>query len=529
MAHRMNRRTLLKKASALAMGMGALNLVGACAPATQAVTGAQVEVSEEPVRVTVAQTADVSTMDPHNHSITITANVLAHIYDSLGTRNPDQNYRYEGRLVESWNIVDDLTVDLTLREGVTFSNGEPFNAEVCKYNLDRIMGKLPGVEPPFIAQSYAKLAGAEVLDERTVRVTTSAVDTFLVQRLMDLEMVPKQYTEENGFEKLAQEPIGTGPYTLKEWVREEHVILQARDDYWRGRPDIDEVVFRPIPEDATRMAELQAGNVDLIVNVPPDSVPMLEAEEHISVKSVPSTRMVAVIIETGVEGPLDMSHPKVRQALNYAVDRDSIIQHILGGYGIKLATVAPDYFLGYDPELEPYPYDPDKARELLAEAGYPDGFEIKDFRVGRGRFPRNVEVAQAIVDQLAQVNVQATLNAMEFGVWAKDTNEHIVGDMSLAALGNAYFDAWNTLFTLCRSGNVWAWYSNPEVDALIDEAGSTLDPEKHEAATKKALELIREDPPFIFMYQLVDVYAINQRLQWEPRSDELIYLYDASV
>jgi len=140
-----------------------------------------------------------------------------------------------------------------------------------------------------------------------------------------------------------------------------------------------------------------------------------------------------------------------------------------------------------------------------------------------------VEVAEAIVDQLAEVGVKVTLNAMEFGVWAKDTNEHIIGDMSLAALGNAYFDAWNTIFTLCRSGNVWAWYGNPEVDNYIDEAGSTIDPVEHEEATKKALRLLYDDPPFIFMYQLVDVYAVNKRLQWEPRSDELIYMYEASV
>jgi peptide/nickel transport system substrate-binding protein len=527
-AHKLTRRQLLKQASVLVLGAGTVGLAGSCGGPTQAPGGAA-PVSARRTRVTVAQTADVNTMDPHNHSITITANVLAHIYDSLGIRNPAENYRYEGRLAESWEVVDDRTVDLKLRQGVTFSNGEPFDAECCAYNLNRLMGRLPGAEPPFIAPSYAKLAGAEVLDEHTVRVTTSEVDALLIPRLLDLEMVPKRYTEEHGFEKLAQEPIGTGPYVLKEWVREEHIVLEAREDYWRGRAAIDEVVFRPIPEDATRMAELQAGNLDLILNVPPDNVPALEGTDQLVVKSVPSTRMATVLIETAFEGPLDMSNTKVRQALNYAIDRDAIIEYILGGYGTKLATIVPDFFVGYDPNEQPYPYDPQKARELLAEAGYPDGFEIKDFRVGRGRFPRNVEVAQAIVDQLAQVNINVTLNAMEFGVWAKDTNEHIIGDMSLAALGNTYFDAWNSLFTLCRSGNVWAWYSNPEVDALIDEAGSTLDPDKHEAATKQALQLIREDPPFIFLYQLVDVYAMNRRLQWEPRSDELVYLYDASV
>jgi peptide/nickel transport system substrate-binding protein len=521
MSRSMTRRDFIKKGAALGLGIAALHTLEACAPGQRT--------PEAPKKITIAQGADASTMDPQNHGITLTGNVLSHIYDALGQRNPEKNYAYEGLLAESWDIVDDLTIDLKLREGVTFSNDEPFNAEVCKYNLDRIMGKLPGVEAPFGARWYPKLKEAQALDEYTVRVTTSEIDVFLLQLLLDLEMVPKEYTQEHGFEKLAQEPVGTGPYTLKEWVREEHITLVARDGYWREKPYIDEVVFRPIPEDATRIAELQAGNVDLIVNVPPDSVPTLEADENLEVKSVPSSRGAMVIIDTELEGPLDMKHPKVRQALNYAVDRDAIIEHVLGGYGIKLATVAPEYFVGHDPGLKPYPYDPEKAKQLLAEAGYPDGIEIKDFRVGRGRFLRNVEVSQAIVDQLAKVGVKVTLNAMEFGVWAADTNEHIIGDMSLAALGNSYFDAWNTIFSLCRSGNVWSWYSNPEVDKYIDEGGSTLDPAKHEQAVKKALELIHDDPPFIFMYQLVDVYGLNKRLKWSPRSDEMIYMYEATV
>ena len=525
MSRQVTRRDILKSV-AMGVSLAALYGVQGCVPVQP---GAQPEAAKEKKTATIAQSADAATMDPHNHSITITANVLAHIYDALGQRNPGKDYAYEGRLAESWVIVDDLTVDLKLRKGVTFSNGEPFNAEVCKYNLDRIMGKLPGAEKPFIASSYTKLAEAEVLDEYTVRVKTSEMDVFVVQRLMDVEMVPIKYTQDNGFEKLATDPIGTGPYVLQEWVREEHITLAARADYWRGTPAIDEVIFRPIPEDATRIAELQAGSVDLIVNVPPDSVPSIEADAQLAVKTVPSARGAMVIIDTEREGPLDMKHPKVRQALNYAVDRDAIIEHILGGYGIKVATVAPDFFVGYDPNVQAYPYDPEKAKQLLAEAGYPDGFEIKDFRVGRGRFLRNVEVAQAIVDQLGKVGVKVNLNAMEFGVWAADTNEHIVGDMSLAALGNAYFDAWNSMFSLCRSGNVWAWYGNPEADKYIDEAGSTIDPAKHLEATQKALQVLYDDPPFIFMYQLVDVYAINGRLNWSPRSDELIDMFSASL
>ena len=521
------RRGFLKSVAALGVGTATLQALGGCVPV--ATVQQPAGEAKEKKRVVIAQGADASTMDPHDHGITLTGNVLSHIYDALGKRNPAKNYAYEGKLCESWEIVDDLTVDLKLRQGVTFSNGEVFDAEVCKYNFDRYLGKLEGVEPPFDARNYSKLEGAEVIDEYTVRITANALDVFMVQRLLDIEMVPMAYTKEHGFEKLAAEPIGTGPYVLEEWAREERVVLAAREDYWQGKADIDEVVFRPIPEDATRMAELQAGNVDLIVNVPPDSVPNLVAEASLAVKTVPSGRNAMVILDTEQEGPLDMTHPKVRQALNYAVDKDAIIEHILGGYGIKTATVAPEYFVGHDPAVEAYPYDPAKAKQLLAEAGYPDGFEIKDFRVGRGRFLRNVEVAQAITDQLGEVGVKVTLNAMEFGVWAADTNEHIIGNMSLAALGNSYFDAWQTANTLCRSGNVWAWYGNPEADKYLDEGGGTIDPAKHLEATEKALEILYNDPPFIFMYQLVDVYALNTRLEWEPRSDELISMYEASI
>ena len=243
MTHSITRRDFLKKGAALGLGIAALYTLEGCAPG--------VSKPKAPQKITIAQGADAATMDPQNHGITLTANVVSHVYDSLGQRNPAKKYAYEGRLAESWEIVDDLTIDLKLRKGVTFSNGEPFNAEVCKYNLDRIMGKLSGVEPPFAAQSYSKLTEAQALDEYTVRVATSEIDVFLLQRVLDLEMVPKEYTEEHGFEIsrwnsfVINESTGetnregvyaggddvTGPATVIEAIQAAHIAAKSMKEF----------------------------------------------------------------------------------------------------------------------------------------------------------------------------------------------------------------------------------------------------------------------------------------------------------
>lgn len=322
------------------------------------------------------------------------------------------------------------------------------------------------------------------------------------------------------------EPNGTGPYTLEKWERNNEVVLKAKADYHLGAPKIQEVVFRTIPEAATRLAEIQAGTVDVITNVPPDNAAEVASQGKADVKEVPSARVAAVWLNTLENETL--AKKEVRQALNYAVDKDTITQQVMSGYGIPLATIVPPYFAGYDEALTPYPYDEAKAKEMLAAAGVPSDFTV-ELLLPRGRYLLAEEVTQAIAAYLEKVGITVKLNAVEFGVFATATQERDVPDMFYAAWGNQLFDPTDMLQTCVLSGDTaFSFYSNPAVDELINKAASTVGDE-HINALHEVEQAIYDDPPFIFLFAQQDLYGVSNRLDWSPQSDELINMYDASV
>jgi peptide/nickel transport system substrate-binding protein len=338
-------------------------------------------------------------------------------------------------------------------------------------------------------------------------------------------IVPIDYTKKDNFKALATKPVGTGPYTLKSWMKGGELVLSANRKYWRKVASIDEVVFRPIPEDATRIAELQVGGVDIITNLKPDNIAEVETSKDIQVKYVPSARVAMVWLNTTKETLKDV---RVRRAINYAINVESLMKNVMGGNAYRVSTVAPKNFIGWDPNEKFYPYDPEKAKSLLAEAGYPDGFDVTII-TPRGRYLNDVANCEAIVGMLQKVGIRAKVEAVEFGVFAKRTQAHDIPEMMYAAWGNNTFDVWDTIKTCVRSGAMFSWYKNDIVDENIDKAAVTIDPQKHEAYLRAALSEMWNDPPFGFLFAQRDIYAVNNRVNWEPRSDERIFLYGASV
>ena len=477
-----------------------------------------------PTRVTVAQGVDPTVLDPDMHRETPTQNVIRHIYDALIDRDADG--KLTPGLAESWKFSDDTTLELTLKKGVTFSNGEPFNAEVAKYNLDRVTGKLAGAKPTLNAANYASIDAVNALDATSLQIKLKKPNLVLLRYLRDKYMVPMQYTKDSGFDALVEKPIGTGWYMLKEWTKADHLTLVANPSSWHGKPNIDEVVFRPIPENATRVAELRTGNVDAIVNVPPDQVDTLKAEPNVDVRSVPSARITGVFLNSLDSAPL--KDKRVRQALNYGVDVESISKNVMNGFATPVSTWAASFFVGYDATGKRYGYDPARAKQLLADAGYANGFDV-ELLTPSGRYLNDVQVVQAIAGMFEKIGVRTKINAVEFGVFAKMTQDRTIPDMFFAAWGNAPWDIYDTLIALVRTGGIFSWYSNPMVDDLVDKAGSTSDDAKHADYLKQALQLIQEDASHIFLYQQQDLYAANKRLKWQPRSDETIDMFSASL
>lgn len=485
--------------------------------------------------VVIAPTTGPTTLDPQNHRESTTATILIHFYDGLVARNDAMEIT--PRLAESWSNPDPMTWEFSLREGVTFSNGEEFTAETVRYNLLRVSGQLEGAATLPIQDQYTAIDTIDVVDDYTARVNLKNPDPLFLETQAGLLYVPKEYTEDNGFEALNDNPVGTGPYTLEEWTRDERLIQTAREDYFRGEPAIGTVTWRPMPESSSRLAALIDGSVDLIRSANPRSAERVQNTEGATLKSVRSARSAALWMNLeqeipGRDGPLFYDQPKLRKAVNYAVDVDSIIENILEGYGYRSHGWAPsEQFVGYNPDVEPYPYDPDQARQLLEEAGYGDGFEAR-ILVPRERYFKGVAASEAIATMLGEVGIDVELNAVEFGQFAEQTGNHVMPEFMFAAWGNSTFNALDAYIPLVKSDSIFSWLPDEDqqdwvqtVDQKITEASQTSNRDRLDTLLQELEMLMNEHAPFVFLFQYEDLYGVNTDLQWSPRSDEMMYLY----
>lgn len=471
--------------------------------------------------VRIAQGNPLTTTDPHR-TVTVTDyNVLWHIYEALVWRTREAEF--VPWLAESWESEDTLTWVFRLRRGVTFSNGEPFNAASVKFSIERILN------PKFKSRirTWLKLIDkVEVVDDYTVRLHTSKPFPALVRQLASIYMVPPVYTQKAGV-RLTREPVGTGPYVLKEWVKDDHVTLAARErGYWGKAPKIKTLIFKPIPEASTRIAALLAGEVDLITNVPPYEMRRVDAAPNARIAARSGTRSIYVIFNA--EKP-PFSDKRVRQAVNYAINKDAIIASLFEGKTTKLSgqLVTPEYF-GYQENIKPYPYDPEKAKALLSEAGYPQGFKTR-LDTPSGRYLLDKEVAQAVAGQLAKVGIRAEVHTLEWGVYmTKLVKKHALAPMAIIGWAWPTLDA-GGLLSLLRKGSKYSYYTNEEFNRLLQQANTTVDEKKRFELLGRIARILRDDPPVAFLYRQVDIYGVGERIRWEPSFDQSIWAYDIEV
>jgi peptide/nickel transport system substrate-binding protein len=477
--------------------------------------------------VVVAQSVDPTTMDPQNQRETTTFNVLVHFYDPLIKRDPVDPKKWDGVLASKWQRLTATAYRFFLRSGVKFSDGSPFNATTVKYNIDRIMGTLPGEKtPPLAAFQFTSINGVHVINATTVDIGTKSPDPLLLARLSSLLMVPtgSVTTDPNA---LAAQPDGTGPYTLVKWDRNNQVVMKAKPSYFLGAPKIPNVIIKDMPDDASRLAALESGAVDVISNLPPDNAAEVNASGQASVKSVPSARVTSIWLDT-LDVP-QLKSAKVRQALNYAVDVNTIIKKVMSGFALRTATIVPPYFSGYSKTITPFPYDPAKAKQLLKAAGYPNGFSMT-MMVPAGRYLLGEQIAQAVAGYLGKVGVDAKTDIVDFGVFAKDTQTRQIPAAFFAGWGENFFSPIDEAQVAIQCGTTgFSWYCNKQVDALINQAATTLNQKKQDAIIVKFQKAILANPPFIYLFAYKDLYGVSSRLNWAPRTDETIDMYEASL
>lgn len=465
----------------------------------------------------VAFDSDVPTMDPHMHNEPNAITTNWHIFDSLLFLSRD--LKIEPGLAESYEQKDDTTWIFKLRQGVTFHNGEEFNADAVKFSLERVLNEKQKSPQ---RGNISAISAVKVLDPYTVEIKTKEPYNLLPHRLFYFSIVPPKYVQEVGDQEFAQKPVGTGPYKFAEWVKGDKIVLEANENYFKGAPKIKKVSFRVIPEVATQIAELQSGGVDIIRMVPPDMLAQLEGNPQLAVTSTPLLRVYYMAFDTKKK-PFDDA--RVRQAMNYAVDIDTIVKKVLADKAVRTpAGVNPNHF-GFDESIKPYPYDPEKAKSLLKEAGYENGFEteIHYFTPGIGQ-----QITDAVISDLSKVGIKA--KAKFYPESSSFVEKQRAGDLPFR-LGHwgsySVYDADAILQPMFDSKGVYSKYFNtPQLDALINEARSSVDQDKRKALYSQAQQLIYKEAPWIFLFSPMDNQAYNAKLQFQARADERIYAYE---
>ncbi|MCD6266025.1 MAG: ABC transporter substrate-binding protein [Deltaproteobacteria bacterium] len=457
-------------------------------------------------KIVIAQGAETTTLDPHKGGSAIFVNACLTMYDLL--MRVDREGKRRLALATSYKSIDPVTWEFKLRKGVKFHNGDPLTASDVKFSYDRMRD--PKTKYPFRV-FYRGIKEVQVIDDYTVRIITKKPDPVLPARsAFGSFIVPEKYIKEHGDEYFAKHPIGSGRYKFVKWVKNDYVELEANEDYWGDRPaTIKKLIFKTIPETGSRIAALETGEVDIATNVPPFMIPKLKKDPNIDVISGPSGRVIFIGFNlTKPEKAWPLMKKEVRQAINYAVDKQSLIKYVLMGSGEQLAMPLIPLAFGYDPSIKPYPYDPEKAKKILKEAGYPNGFET-EFATGSGRYLMDKQIAEAISGMLAKVGIKARLKVYEWGKYEQVRKAHRVEPLYLLGWGNTMSDADGTLLPLFFSKSKYSNYVNPTLDKMMLSARYQMDPEKRKAQYSEILKLIKDEAPWIFLYQQMDNYGVR--------------------
>lgn len=479
----------------------------------------------------VALPLEPNSINPPNGADRMAGNVINQIFDSLLAVDNETN-KIIPALATAWEISDDgLEYTFTLREGVTFHDGSAFDAN------DVVATWAAGVDPAnAYAGSYDGVT-VEVIDDYTVKLITEEPNVLFIRNMAETvgAIISDEQFAEGGNAAIEENPIGTGPFKFVEWNKGDRIVLEANLDYWEeGKPHLAQVIFRPIPESSTRLAAIQTGEVDIVNRLSSDEAKSLLGADDVKVVRYPADRVYYIAfnnLTTGVGLPTE--DPLVRQAMNIAVDREAIIDGLFDGFARLSTGYVTPANLGFDETLEPFPYDPDRARELLAEAGYPDGFEI-GMACPVGAYTNFEEVCSAIAGYLADVGITMTGGEIEFletGVyWDLEAAKELpplFGDSWSASVGEALPRLQGALDGFDASYSSW---SDPVIDDYLTNIEQEFDIDARAELYRELQTYMQENPPFIYLYEPNSFEAINTRVQgYEPNPVEQYYLKDVFV
>ncbi len=466
--------------------------------------------------ITIVQSTDASSLDPAFRGDTVTGNVQRHVFDTLMVRNKDLTLG--PGLAESAERTGKTEWMLRLRQGVTFSNGEPFDAGAVKFSIERAQN--PALKAPTRGW-WLPFKTVEVIDPHTVRITTATTDPLFQARLTLFQPVPPKYLAEVGDTAFAQKPVGTGPYRLVEWRRNDAAVFAPNLSYWGGKPAFGKVTFRVVPEEMSRVAALMTGEADVIGDLSPAQAAYLGTAPGIKVVHTASTRVMAVQFDIGM--PPGDNH-QFREAVALGINRAQIIKGLLKGYGTPVTSLLSPAIPGW-PKDKTYTqhYDPKKAAALVKQLGF--GKEEILMRTPAGGFPNDREVALAIGAQLGRIGLNVKVRPDEYGRFFEDLKAHKMSPLYYNGQGNIWLDPYPQLEAFHKSDGFLSTWKDPELDKILVRSFEVTGAER-QAVFGQALERVSQTVAAVPIYAQMLTYGVRDNVEWQPRADEQVLAFE---
>lgn len=460
-----------------------------------------------PKQLRIAVGIDADTLDPAGQTTTTVANMVDYFFETLVDMDYAKN-EVVPRLATQWEVVrDGLTYTFQLRPGVTFHDGTPVNAAAVKATFDRLLD--PKTKVPLRGALLAGLKGVEAVGDATVRFTMSQPNPLLLRNLtytVSAIISPAALAKAGDRFTLAPVGAGTGPYIFKEWRRGESILVERNPAYWGKKPQFEQVLFQVVPDAGTRETMVLAGNVHMAMLPPAPDVKNLRKDSRVRLVEAATDRVIFLVMNQQW-GPF--KDVRVRQAMNYAINKKALLTSILFDLGTVEASACPSMMFGHTPmQAGGWPYNPAKAKELLAEAGLRSGFDV-EFLTPTGRYIQDFQFAQAAAAQLQNVNIRASVNTMDWPTYVATITQPVERNRTqLFVLGWAWtvLDCDGVLFGQFHSsqqpprGLATAFYTSAKVDGLLEKARTTFDTNQRIALYKDAQQQIWSDAPWVFLW-----------------------------
>ncbi len=468
--------------------------------------------------------SDPSWLDPESVENNTSGFVMSTVYDSLLRYKPGTTDVAPG-IAESWTTSPDgLTYTFKLRKGVKFSDGTPLDAKAVIWNVDRLLNKSnpqyiynTGPVEGYIEFTYGDVASYKAVDDDTVEFKFKKPSAAF---LNSLAMVWNGLVSPTAAAKLGKDlrskPVGSGPYVLKEWRQRDQIILDANPDYWGGKPKIDHLIFKELPDPQAAVLALKRGEIQILADLSTQSVPAIKSDPNLVLLTQPGLAVSGVALP--VDAPL-FKDKRVRQALNYAVDKDAIDKALFAGLAVPMTSPLPEAQWGFDKSLKGYPYDPEKAKALLAEAGVKPGTQVEllTYNSPRGYNPAGPNLAIAIQGYLSKVGLSVSVRQLEVGSYFTLVRAGKTDGMMMEGWTGDNGDPDNFLGELWSYANFpvvnWSRYNNPDYQALLAQALVESDPAKRTPLYEKAQKIVLDDAPWIFVNSTLQIRAMSKKVK----------------